>query len=179
MFLARFGSPIYSTTRMTAVTHSDRPPRILSRSSNCWWSPLLQEDALATLERLGAFRSGNTCLLSAGSDAFCPALAFEARASQKGTLVRVGTRTVGFGNDFGRAVQFGLSAFGVLVIAQVALSTEGRQFAWLSITVLLGWATCMALFSAARVLLDRLGRDVQALDRARSRAKSALFARNA
>jgi hypothetical protein len=37
----------------------------------------------------------------------------------------------------------------------------------------------MALFSAANALLAKLGRDVQALDRTRARARSALFARGA
>lgn len=164
---------------MTAASESERPPRLLPASKNRWWSPLQKEDALAALQSLGASRSHDNCLLMAGQDVFCPALAFAAEPSQKGTLIRVETRMVGFGRDFGRAVQIGLSIFAALVLFEVVLSSEGSQRLWLGATVLLGWATCMTLFSLAQALLARLGRDVQALDRARARARNALFARGA
>jgi hypothetical protein len=164
---------------MKAATHSERPPRLLRANENCWWSPLQKEDALLALQSLGASRSRDNCLLVAGSDVFCPALTFEAAPSHKGTQIRVETRMVGFGRDFGRAVQVGLTAFAALVLLQVVLGSHVSRRLWLCATVLLGWATCMGVFSAAHALLARLGRDAGALDRAKSRARSALFARGA
>ena len=164
---------------MTAATHSERPPQLLPTSSNSWWSPLPQEDALSTLQALGASRSRNVCLLTAKSDVFCPALAFEAVASQKGTLIRVETRMVGFGRDFGRAVQLGLSAFAMLVLLQVVFTADPCRVLRLGTIVALGWSMCMALFALAHALMAKLGRDMDALDRARAKARSALFARHA
>jgi hypothetical protein len=94
-------------------------------------------------------------------------------------MIRVETRMVGFGRDFGRAVQLGLTAFAAVVLVEVVLNSPSESRAWFATTVLLGWGTCMALFSAANALLAKLGRDVQALDRTRARARSALFARGA
>jgi hypothetical protein len=135
------------------------------------------EDALAALEALGAERSGDTYVLAPGQDAFCQALCFDAATARGGTLVLVGTRPVGFARDFVTAVHIGLGAFAALVFAHVALTTSGAQFLRLSVAVLLGWAVFMGSFAGARAVLAALGHDATAIQRARSAARRALFAR--
>jgi hypothetical protein len=169
---------------MTVLEHLERQvaPPLARETTPVWWSPLSHVEVEQALEKLGASRLGSDTrsarfAFELADDPFAQSLVVEPEPCEHGSVLRLRALQLGFGRDFKRVVQVGLTLFAALVALSAAANLTGHTLITALVAVGFVWALVMGLYAALRALTHVFVENRRAYDRTWSKVRIALFAR--